>query len=68
MNVPRIANLNIRPTDRKMRKAKELAEKSGILPKEMPIEKKIYIESQADTFERIKDSIQLSIDNMRGNR
>ncbi len=68
MKVSKIAGINFRPTNKKMEKAKIAAEKSGILPKEMPIEKKIYIESQADTFERIKDSIQLSIDNMRGNR
>ena len=62
MNVPRIANLNIRPTDRKMRKAKEFID--GILPKEMPIDKKINYVSQADSFQRIKDSIQVSIDKM----
>ena len=62
MNVSRIANLNIRPTDRKMRKAKEFVD--GILPKEMPIEKKVNYVSQADSFQRIKDSIQVSIDKM----
>lgn len=62
MNVPRIANLNIRPTDRKMRKAKEFID--GILPKEMPIDKKVNYVSQADSFQRIKDSIQVSIDKM----
>ncbi len=62
MNVSRIANLNIRPTDRKMRKAKEFID--GILPKEMPIDKKINYVSQADSFQRIKDSIQVSIDKM----
>ena len=68
MKVSKIAGMNFRPTNKKMEKAKMTAEKVGILPKEMPIEKKIYIESEADTFERIKDSIQLSIDNMRGNK
>ncbi len=62
MNVSRIANLNIRPTDRKMRKTKEFID--GILPKEMPIDKKINYVSQADFFQRIKDSIQVSIDKM----
>ncbi|MBD9223363.1 hypothetical protein EGQ24_05615 [bacterium] len=62
MNVSRIANLNIRPTDRKMRKTKEFID--GILPKEMPIDKKINYVSQADSFQRIKDSIQVSIDKM----
>ena len=83
MNVSRIANLNIRPTDRKMRKTKEFID--GILPKEMPIDKKMrkakelvdnilpkelpleknfrYV-SEAGRFERIKDSIQISIDKM----
>ena len=62
MNLSRIANLNIRPTDRKMRKTKEFID--GILPKEMPIDKKINYVSQADSFQRIKDSIQVSIDKM----
>ena len=62
MNVPRIANLNIRPTDRKMRKAKELAD--NIFPKELPLEKKIRFVSDADRFERIKDSIEISINNL----
>ncbi len=62
MNVQKIANLNIRPTDRKMRKAKELAD--NIFPKELPLEKKIRFVSEADRFERIKDSIEISIDNL----
>ena len=62
MNVQKIANLNIRPTDRKMRKAKELAD--NIFPKELPLEKKIRSVSDADRFERIKDSIEISIDNL----
>lgn len=62
MNVQKIANLNIRPTDRKMRKAKELAD--NIFPKELPLEKKIRFVSDADRFERIKDSIEISIDNL----
>ena len=45
-----------------MRKAKEFID--GILPKEMPIDKKINYVSQADSFQRIKDSIQVSIDKM----
>lgn len=62
MNVQKIANLNIRPTDKKMRKAKELAD--NIFPKELPLEKKIRFVSDADRFERIKDSIEISIDNL----
>ena len=62
MNVQKIANLNIRPTDRKMRKAKELAD--NIFPKELPLEKNIRFVSDADRFERIKDSIEISINNL----
>lgn len=62
MNVQKIANLNIRPTDKKMRKAKELVD--NILPKELPLENTFRYVSEADRFERIKDSIQISIDNM----
>ena len=62
MNVQKIANLNIRPTDRKMRKAKELAD--NIFPKELPLEKNFRYVSDADRFERIKDSIEISIDNL----
>ncbi len=62
MNVSKIANLNIRPTDKKMRKAKELVD--NILPKELPLEKFFRYASEVDRFERIKDSIQISIDKM----
>ena len=62
MNVQKIANLNIRPTDKKMRKAKELVD--NILPKELPLENTFRYVSEADRFERIKDSIQISIDKM----
>ena len=62
MNVQKIANLNIRPTDRKLRKAKELAD--NIFPKELPLEKKIRFVSDADRVERIKDSIEISINNL----
>ena len=43
-------------------KAKELAD--NIFPKELPLEKKFRYVSEADRFERIKDSIQISIDKM----
>ena len=68
MKVSKITSLNVKPTNKKMEKAKVAAEKTGILPKEMPLEKEIYILSPAEMFERIKDRIQISIDNMRGNR
>lgn len=68
MNVSKIAGMNFRPTNKKMEKAKMTAEKLGILPKEMPLEKKVYLESPADSFEKIKDEIQISINNMRGTK
>ncbi len=69
MKVAKIADkfASVRPTERKIKKAKLEIEKSGVLPKELPLEKKFYIESPAEAFERIKDSIQLAIDNIRGN-
>ena len=68
MKVNKIAGINVKPTNKKFEKAKIAAEKLGILPKEMPLEKKIYFESPADSFEKIKDEIQISINNMRGTR
>ena len=49
----------------KIKKAKQMAEHSGVLPKEMPIEKKFFLEPNSDSFERIKDKIQVSIDQMK---
>ena len=68
MNVNKITSLNVKPTNKKMEKAKMAAEKIGILPKEMFIEKKNCTPSSAELFERIKNRIRISIDNMRGNR
>ena len=58
--------ITLRPTDRKMKKGKAILEQTSILPKELPIEKKIYIESRFQTIERIKDKIQIAIDNIKG--
>ncbi len=67
MNVKKIANnITIKPTDRKIKKAKHFAEQVGILPKEMPLEKKVYIRTDADVFERAKDSVQIALENYRG--
>ena len=66
MKVNKVTSLNVKSTNKKIEKAKIAAEKVGILPKEMPLEKKIYIVSQGDVIERIKNSIQIAIDNMRG--
>lgn len=58
MNVQKIANLNIRPTDRKMRKAKEFVD--SIVPKE----KSVKIKSQMFSFTKIKNSINVFIEKM----
>ena len=69
MNIRKItSNITIRPTDRKMKKAKHFAEEAGILPKEMPVEKKIFLQTEADKFERVKDSIQIALENYRGQK
>ena len=69
MNVKKIAgNINIKPKDRKMKKARHCAETIGVLPKEMPVEKKIYIQTNADMFEKVKDSIQIALDKFRGQK
>jgi len=67
MNIKKVtSNITIRPTDRKMKQAKQTAKTLGILPKEMPVEKKVYFEPVSSTLGRIKDSIQVAIDNMKG--
>ncbi len=67
MNIKKITNnITIKPTDRKIKKVKHFIKTSGILPKEMPIEKKIYLETSADMFEREKDKIQITLDKYRG--
>ncbi len=68
MKTPKISNISIKPTERKIKKAKHYAEKTGVLPKEMPVEKKIYLETNADAFERIKDKIRITLDNLRGQK
>lgn len=65
MNVSKLTqNVNIKPTDRKIKKAKAAAKKFGVLPKEMPLEKPINFKTLSDMFERVKDSIQIAVDNM----
>lgn len=67
MKVAKIADrfASVRPTERKIKKAKMEIEKSGILPKELPLEKKVYFETAAEAFERIKDGIQIAIQNIK---
>ncbi len=68
MKVPNINNIQIRPTDRKMKQAKRTIDSiTGKLPKEMPVERNVYYVSAAESMARIKDQIQVAIDNMRGN-
>ncbi len=69
MKVEKILNkVTIRPTNKKMREAKQAINTVSGLPKEMPVEKKFYIQPMSEKFARIKDSIQMKIDNMRGNK
>lgn len=69
MNVKKIAsNITIRPTNKKMREARQAVDSLSVLPKEMPVEKKIYLQPLSETFERIKDNIQINIEKMRGQR
>ncbi len=66
MKIPNINNITIRPSNRKMKRAKMAMENlGGALPKEMPVEKKVYFVSAAETMERIKDKIQVTIDNIK---
>lgn len=66
MKIPNVNNINIKPSDRKMKRAKHVAENlGGNLPKEMPLERNVYFVSAAETMERIKDKIQITIENMQ---
>lgn len=65
MNISKLTqNLNIRPTDRKIKKVKAAAKKMNLLPKEMPIENPINFKTLSEKFEEVKNSIQIAIDNM----
>ena len=69
MNVQKInANIRIKPTEKKIKKTEKVIEniKGGILPKELPIEKEVNLLTEADIFQRIKDKIQIAVDNMKG--
>lgn len=61
-------NIKIKPTEKKIKKSEKVLYQvsNNILPKEVPVEKKYNnkIEYQ-DIFQSIKDSIQVSIDNMK---
>ena len=69
MNINKIGEkITVRPTERKIKKNKQFLNKTGVLPKEMPIEKKIYLEPDSNMFERVKDSIQIALDKFRGQK
>ncbi len=69
MKVEKILNkVTVRPTNKKMREAKQAINTVSGLPKEMPVEKKIYWQPLSENFERIKDNIQMTIEKMRGNK
>lgn len=60
-----LSNIHITPTEKKIKRVKTFMEDissfSG-LPKEMPVEKNIYIRTASETFEQIKDSIQIAVE------
>ena len=60
-------NPRIRVSKRKIEKTEMALDKtiSSVLPKEIPLEKKVYFVSQEEAFNRVKNAIQISIDNMR---
>ena len=60
-----INKVNVRPTDKKLKKAKKSAEDFSALPKEMPLSPNYRFNTIMDKIEKIKNSIQTSIDNMR---
>ncbi len=68
MKTSKILNnkITVRPTDRKIKKGKACLEESGVLPKSLPIEKEIRIISRTEMLERLKDKLQIAIDNIRG--
>ena len=69
MNINKIGEkITVRPTERKIKKTKQFLNKTGVLPKEMNIEKKIYLEPESNMFERVKDSIQIALDKFRGQK
>ena len=66
MNIKKIAPvLNVKYGDAKINQiAKSSLAPSG-LPRELPFEKDIFIRTDADAFESVKNKIQISIDNMQ---
>lgn len=69
MNVKKIAeSINVKPSERKIKKVRHFAESKGVLPKEEPIERKTYLATHFEMFERVKDRIQVALDKYRGQK
>ncbi len=69
MNVKKISsNITIRPTNKKMQEAKRTARDLTEWAYEEPIEKKVYIVPMSELFERVKDRISITIENMKGQK
>ena len=67
MNFGLAKNFRMRMSKKKIEKTEKAIDETlpGVLPKELPLEKKIYYVTHEEAFNRIKDSIQLSIEKMR---
>ena len=69
MKIPNInpAEIKIIPTKKKFERTVKfintISDDSGF-PKEQPIESPVYIASEADVIQKIKNKIQIAIDNM----
>ncbi len=63
-------DIHITPTDKKIKKIRAFVEKLGPsgLPVEMPVERNIYLETAADTFDKIKNRIQLAVERISTNK
>ena len=59
--------IRITPTEKKLNRAATFAQAVGesILPKEMPIERDIYIKTAADEFTQVKNTIQLAVEHIK---
>ena len=59
--------IRITPTEKKLKRAAAFAQavKDSVLPKEMPVERDIYIKTEEDAFAQIKNSIQLAIEHIK---
>ena len=70
MKVLKINNIRIKPTEKKIKKAEQITNEisNNVLPKDMPIEKKVTFVSASEAFRRVKDRIQIAVDNMKGNK